>query len=168
MNATDTNITTHTGARPALSLYHANGKGTGSALTVGLRPASAEQEGALFVGIAPQERAKDNPFPRFDWEKEVVERLDFADVCAIVEVLRGESESIADGAGLFHRSPSAATAIRFRHVIEPVPGYMLEILRRWTDGEERNARFFLTSHEATGLCLAIEASIGVMCFGVPQ
>jgi hypothetical protein len=86
-------------------------------------------------------------------------------------VLRGETESIDEGKGLFHRYADKYQAIRFRHMIEPVCGYSLEVCETPTDANEqtseRSARIFFFSSEALGLSLAIEHSFAAIAFGVP-
>lgn len=151
--------------RPALRIYHANAKGTGSALTVALDPATATSDGRLIVALAPQ-RTADN-LPTFDWPREIVVGLRFADVCEFLRVFRGETESIADGRGQFHRTPAANIRVHLRHVIEPVCCYSLEVYeRRFSDLEERRICIALTPAEALGLCLAIEQGMAAMAFGI--
>lgn len=152
--------------RPALRIYHANAKGTGSALTVALDPATATSDGRFIVALAPQ---SDGNVPTFDWPREVVVGLRFADVCEFLRVFRGETESIADGRGQFHRTPAANIRVHLRHVVEPVCCYSLEVYeRRFSDSEERRVCIVLTSAEATGLCLALEHSMSLLAFGIPE
>lgn len=99
--------------RPKLAFYHANAKGTGCALKLERRPASAEAEGCFMATIANQmtvgDRRAPNPvYPRFDWEGAIAFKLGFSDVCKMLQVLRGECESLEDGHGVYHRSARAA------------------------------------------------------------
>ena len=159
------NNTTHS-PRPALAFYHANGRCTGSALTLALEPATAIRDGRIVAGIAPQENCE---HPRFDYSREIVFNLYFADVCEFLRVFRGETESVADGRGQFHRTPHANIRVHLRHVVEPVCCYSLEVYeRRFSDSEERRVCIVLTSAEATGLCLALEHSMSLLAFGVPE
>ena len=80
---------------PCLRLYHPNGKGTGCAMAMALRPADAAQDGFVVVSFANQmavgNPTGDNPtFPKFDWDNRVDVVLDFYDLCAILQVLRGD------------------------------------------------------------------------------
>lgn len=150
--------------RPALRIYHANAKGTGSALTVALDPATATSDGRLIVALAPQ-RTADN-LPTFDWPRGIVVGLRFADVCELLRVFRGEAESIADGKGLYIIDGGDRIRVNLRHMIDPVVGYLLEAYALLANGEERQVRIFLSSGEALGLCLAIEQGMAVMAFGI--
>jgi hypothetical protein len=96
-------------------------------------------------------------------------KLDFSDLTRIVQVLRGECESIEDGKGLYHRTARFYTRIALRHMVEPMAGYSLELYRTSNDGkDESNARIILSDAEALGLGLAIENSFGVISFGIPM
>ncbi len=162
--------------RPRLALYHANGKGTGGALQLELHPAHDNTDGCIMMQLANQMTVGDlrgpNPtYPRFDWEGAVCVKLDFNDLTKILQVLRGECESLEDGKGLYHRSPRASTRIVLRHMVEPRPGYMLEVYRNGlaqNPAEEKSARVFLPPNEALGVMAAIEGSMSVVCFGIPM
>lgn len=151
--------------RPTVAFYHANGKRTGSALTVALEPATVCRDGRLVVGLAPQDNSD---CPRFDWGRKIEFNLYFADVCEFLRVFRGETESIADGRGLFHRTAEANIRINLRHMVEPCSGYSLEVYERRvtdTDVREGSVSFTLSAAEALGLTLAIEGSMSALCFG---
>lgn len=174
MNA-ETNVkTTEKRWRPTAAFYHPNGKGTGSALKLELQPAVGQSEGCIMMRVANQltvgNRQGPNPvFPRFDWENSIVVKLNFDDLCKILQVLRGECESIEDGKGLYHRSSKAKTRICFHHVVEVVSGYSLEIYRTVFEGEqEQRVHFMLNPAESLGICEAIAGSMSVICFGVPS
>ncbi len=161
--------------RPRLVFYHPNGKGTGGALAVELCPAQAQNDGCMLVSLANQSaigdrRGPEPMFARFDWENSLGVKLDFNDLCKILQVLRGECEAVEDGKGLYHRSVKATTRIVFRHLLEPVAGYSVEVYRSLLgEGEgEVRARILLTSAEALGLCEAIAGSMAAICFGVPR
>lgn len=158
---------------PRLALYHATGRGTGSAATFEVVPATAGDGGAIRLKLARQATVgnRQGPTPsysRFDWEHALVVKLGFADLCAFLQVFRGERESLADGRGLLHVSARAQTSIRLSHRVEPAPGYSLEVYRKTlASGEESRAAILLTDSEAVGLCEAIAGSMAVICFGVP-
>ena len=159
--------------RPSLTFYHPNAKGTGCALSMDLHPAHDGVDGCFMMRVACQSavgdpRAARPTFARFDWERSIRVKLDFNDLCQILQVFRGASESIADGRGLYHRSPKAATRIVLRHLVEPVVGYSLELYRTPVGGEgESRAHILLTPSEARGLCEAVAGSMSVICFGIP-
>ena len=111
-----------------------------------------------------------NPtFPRFDWENLICVKLAFNDLCQILQVLRGECESIEGGRGLYHRTAKATTKIVFRHMIEPTAGYSLEIYRTpAAGGEETRAHLLFSPVEALGLCESIAGSLYLVSFGIPM
>lgn len=160
--------------RPTAAFYHPNGKGTGSALKLALYPAAGQSEGCIMMRVANQltigNRQGPNPtFPRFDWENSIVVKLNFDDLCKILQVLRGECESVEDGKGLYHRSSKAKTRICFHHVVEVATGYSLEIYRTAFEGEhEQRVHFMLNPAESLGVCEAIAGSMSLICFGVPS
>lgn len=167
-----------TDKRPSLTFYHANGKGTGSAMKLELYPARVgdPDSGAIYATIATQSSLGDRRstppvYPRFDWDNALKVKLDFTDLSKVLQVLRGETESIDEGKGLFHRYADKYQLIKFRHMIEPVCGYSLEVYETSAnDGErvnESTARIFLSNAEALGLSLAIEHSFAAIAFGDP-
>lgn len=158
--------------RPTLTMYHPNGKGTGSAIRLELHPAHDDTAGSIMATIATQLTTGNcmgsmPVYPRFDWDGAITVKLDFTDISKMLQVFRGEYESIEDGRGLFHKSTRGTTKITLRHIVEPIHGYMLEFYRK-TSEEDSNARIFLSPYEALGLATAIESSMGVICFGIPM
>ena len=150
-------------SNPTLKIYRANARGTGSALSVSLSPATAEADGEINIAIMPQ---TGDELPAFDGAAGVSARLYFADVCELVRVFRGECESIADGKGIYIRKQREAVRVRLAHVIEPVVAYRLELdyMGHRVD-DDRHAAIFLTPSEALGLCLCFEQSLAALCFG---
>ena len=158
--------------RPTLTMYHPNGKGTGSAIRLELHPAHDDTAGSIMATSATQLTTGNcmgsmPVYPRFDWDGAITVKLDFTDISKMLQVFRGECESIEDGRGLFHKSTRGTTKITLRHIVEPIHGYMLEFYRK-TSEEDSNARIFLSPYEALGLATAIESSMGVICFGIPM
>lgn len=161
--------------RPKLALYHASSKGLGSALKLELHPAHDDTEGSIMLIIANQMTVGDlrgaNPvYPRFDWENAATIKLGFNDLCSLLQVFRGEIETVNDGKGFYHNSTMWTTRIGFRHVIEPVSGYSLEVYRnpRNRDGESFRFHFMFSAAEAIGVCEAISDSMGLIAFGIPM
>lgn len=159
---------------PKLSLYHANPKGTGSAIQFELRPAHGFEEGAIYFRIAPQATvgsAANKVFPTFDWEKAIVGKLCFTDVCQMLQVFRGECETINDGKGLFQVSTKDTKVIRLAHVIDPVGCYMLDVTKTDKDADghpvenETRVRFSFSCAEALGLCEVFAGSLKEIAFG---
>ena len=160
--------------RPKLAFFHANAKGTGCASTLELHPAHDDTDGCIMLTVANQmtvgNRMGPNPtFPRFDWENRICVKLDFNDLCAMLQVFRGECESINGDHGLYHRTAKAATKIQLRHLVDPVSGYSLEVYRTPTGGgEESRAHLLLNTAEALGLCESITGAMYLVSFGIPM
>ena len=160
--------------RPNLAFYRASVKGTGSAVKMNLHPAHDDVDGSIMLTIANQmtvgNRMGPNPtFSTFDWDNAITVKLDFNDLTQILQVLRGETESINEGKGLYHRSPRGLTGIRFSHMVDPVSGYALDISRKsGKEGEETRAHFLFNSAEALGICEAFASSLYLVAFGIPM
>jgi len=158
--------------RPSLRFFHANGKGTGCAVSMELHPAHDRTDGSIMVKVANQmtvgDRRGPNPtFPRFDWENAISVKLDFTDLCKMLQVFRGECESIEEGRGLYHQTVRATTRIVLRHLIEPVAGYSFELYRTPAQGEETRAHIMFSPSEALGIAESIAGSLAVVSFGIP-
>ena len=160
--------------RPRLSFYHANSRGTGSAMQLELHPAHDSIDGSIWAQFANQITVGDRrgPVPTystFDWEHSIWVKLDFSDLTKMLQVFRGESESVEDGKGLYHSSPRGTTRIILRHMVEPMSGYSMAVYRTLKgSNEETSTSILLSANEAYGLTVAIEASLGFLCFGIPQ
>ena len=159
--------------RPQLALYHPNGKGSGGAAKFELHPAHNSSAGCVMLKMAAQSavacRAGEaTQFARFDWENAITVKLEFADISAMLQVFNGECESLGEGRGLYHRSAKAATKIAMRHIVEPKPGYSLDLYRTLPGGQETSSRFFFSPAEALGLTEAVCGSMAVICFGIPM
>ena len=125
--------------RPALTFYHPNSKGSGAAVELKLHPAHDNVNGSIMLRIANQSAVGDRRTPaptyaRFDWENAICVKLDFNDLCKVLQVFRGECESIDGDRGLYHQTARAATKIQLRHLVEPVSGYSLEVYRNLREG----------------------------------
>lgn len=163
------------GYRPKFTMYKANGKGTGSAVQFELHPAHDDVDGSIFLTLACQKTVGNamgpNPtFSTFAWDASMTVKLDFNDLSQMLQVFRGEVESVNNDRGLFHRTAGFDTVIKFRHVLEGTSGYALELYRNipGKTTEDRCGFFFFSSAEALGLSAAIENSLGVICFGIPK
>jgi len=161
--------------RPNLCFYHANPKGTGSAAQMNLHPAHDDMDGCIMLTMANQmtvgNRLGPEPtFSRFDWENAMTVKLDFSDLTQILQVLRGECESLGEGKGLYHLSARGSAIIRLSHLVDPVVGYMLDISRKPVGGGdvENRARMLLSPAEALGLCETIAGSLYLISFGIPM
>ena len=162
--------------RPALAFYHANPKGTGCAVKMTLHPATVDASGITADGYieltAANQMTVGNPtganptFPKFDFDNAIVTHLNFDDVSRLLQVFRGECESVNGDHGIYHRNPTRFLKIQLRHIIDPVSGYSLELYATPSDGgEERRAHFLMSCSEALGICEAFVSSMGVLAFG---
>ena len=160
--------------RPRLEFYHPNARGTGCAMAMALRPADSTQDGFIVVSFANQMTVGnmncDNPtFPKFDWENCVDVVLDFDALCAILQVLRGETESIGSGHGIFHKCKEYCQKIQLRHLIDPVCGYSFEVYEKQANGgEEKCVHMLLSPAESLGICESIAGSMYLITFGMPR
>lgn len=158
--------------RPQFALYHPNARGTGSAVKMDVHPALDDREGFIMLTLANQATVADRSsavkkYATFDWAKSLAVKLGFADLCALLQVFRGECEAVEEGRGLFHVSSAGTTKIGLKHMIDPHAGYLLDIYRTGTDGAESAARFFFGTGEALGLSEAVCGVMSAICFGVP-
>ena len=160
--------------RPRLEFYHPNAKGTGCAMAMALRPADSTRNGFVSVSIASQMTVGNpmdaNPtFSTFDWKNRVDVVLDFDALCAILQVLRGETESVGDGRGIFHKYKECRQKIQLRHMIDPVCCYSFEVFEAPVNGgDEKRAHMILTPAESLGICEAISGSMSLVAFGYPR
>lgn len=158
---------------PCLRFYHPNGKETGCAMVMKLRQADTTGGGYIVVSFANQmtvgNPTGDNPtFPKFDWENRVDVVLDFNDLCVILQVLRGETESVYEGRGIFHEYKECCQKIKFSHIVEPVCGYMFEVVEVSANGgEEKRVHMLMSSAESLGIYEAITGSMHLIAFGSP-
>ena len=160
--------------RPVQTFYHPNLKGNGAAIELELHPAHDDVDGSIMLRIANQcaignRNAATPTYARFDWRNSICVKLDFNDLCKMLQVFRGECESIDGDNGLYHQTARAMTKIQLRHLVDPISGYSLEIHRSTrAGGNGAHGHFMLTPAEATGLCEAIAGSMSVICFGIPM
>ena len=154
--------------RPKLLFYHANAKGSGSAAQFECYAASGDQEGRIFVSMAPQRHvAEDGQNATFDWKNKVVVKLGFSDLSALLLVLNGRIAELGDGKGLYHDSKSSTTIIRLAKQADPYSGYAFELSRKPKEGNETisRVRIVFSDAEAYGLACALEQSMGLIAFG---
>lgn len=161
--------------RPSLAFYHPNPRGTGCATKLALYPAvnenGKELDGYMLLTLSPQMTVGNpmgpNPtFPRFDWEHSLSVKLGFNDIAMFLQVLRGECEEINGDKGLFKRTQDGCYRITFRHIIDPVSGYALDIYKTPAGGgEEQRVRCLLSPAESLGVCEALSTTIWLVAFG---
>ena len=151
--------------RPAITICHANARGTGTALRLELHPARTDSDGSILATIAPQNAIK--PVASFYWNNSISVRLCLMDLAKILQVLRGNYESIDDGKGFYHRTINGFTVVRLYHRIEPIGGYVLDVAHKPDDGEAVRLVFSMTYDEAFAMAEAIDHAMLYVAFGVP-
>lgn len=154
--------------RPAMTMHHANAKGTGTAIRLELHPARPDADGSILATIAPQKSPTPAaPYASFDWDDSISVRLCFLDLTKVLQVFRGQYESIDDGKGIYHRTANGCTVVRLEHRIEPFSGYVLAVSHRPNGGDTVRLIFAMTYDEAFALSEAIGHAMLYVSFGVP-
>ena len=158
---------------PRFALFHPNSKCTGCAMKMEMHPASHDLDGYIMASFANQltvgnRSGEKITYSTFDWENMVCVKFDFNDLTKMLEVFRGMKLSLENGKGLFHSSASGNTKIMLKHICGEEDSYALEVCKtRASDPNPVTLRIVLKSSEAYGIALAIEDSLGAICFGVP-
>lgn len=179
-NQSDSNTSSHEelttrAYRPRLSFYHANNKGSGSVAQFEVVPASGERDGVVFLTLAQQKSVAtgtveqgNRQYATFDWQNRVTVKLNFSDLCQMLQVLRGTATTIAEGKGLYHSSHNTTTIINLTRLADPYPGLALEVSRKSkTESEALNRiRIVFNNAEAFGVGAVLEQSLGVIAFGI--
>lgn len=145
-----------------MNIEHPNARGTGAALRMELIPAEKARPGSLHFTIAPQ---KTQPVG-FGWGKESLEMyLSPVEAAELLMVLRGHTESIEDGKGIYWRDENTSKVFKACHAIEPLPGYVISITEAEHGGDTRQAQIRLTIVEALALEAAITGGMKELMFG---
>lgn len=163
--------------RPRLSFYHANGKGSGSAVRFEVVPASGDRDGVVFLTLAPQKSVAtgsveqgNRQYATFDWQNRITVKLNFSDLCQLLSVFKGQAATIADGKGLYHDSRNTTTLINLTRQSEPYTGLALEVSRRGKAESEQalRVRIVFNNTEAFGLGTVLEQILSLLAFGIPN
>lgn len=154
-------------------ICHPAPNGKGSALRLELHPARGRVPGYVYLEIARQRTAESaegevRTFATFDWPGKIAVKLGLDEIAEMIMIFRGMRESIQDGRGVFIRTARESCVFKFSHVIEPRPGYFLQLDRKPHDGEPESAYFVFRIAEAVWLSCALEASMNLLVFGVPR
>ena len=145
-----------------MNIAHPNARGTGTALRMEMIPAMKACPGSLHFTLAPQ---RTQPVG-FDWGRESLEMyLSPVEAAEFLMVLRGHTESIADGKGIFWRDEKTSKVFRACHAIDPLPGYIISITEAEHGGDPCQANIRLTLSEGIALEAAITGGMKEMMFG---
>jgi hypothetical protein len=157
-----------------LVFYHANPAGNGMAVRFELRlnRAGEDRYDCFFLEMAhqvvadPAAGGSGRRFGRFDWEKKITVKLDFADLCEFLLVLEGRRESAGGRNGLYHQVGDANTLIALKRTAEPNGcRYLLGLSKKSKDGTQIfKGHIVLSEAEATGLRCVLQCSLFFMTF----
>lgn len=158
--------------RPRLTFYHANSKGSGSAVQFEVVPIGGDRSGAVYMTLARQKSVAgvndegQRRYASFDWQNKVIVKLNFNDLCQMLLVFRGKNQTI-DG-GLYHDSRSKTTIINLTRQTEPFPGMVLDVSRKAKEGNDDpiRVRIVLNDAETYGLGTVLEQSLSAVAFGI--
>lgn len=158
-----------------LRFYHANSKGSGSAMQLELRPAVADHDGAIFLLLAAQKSVANlvngaRQFATFDWKNRINVKLNFSDISAMLMVFEGKRENINEGKGLYHTLKEITNVIYVERKAEPYPGVEIGISKRikGQEGQEQRLRLLLNPVEAFGLGRVLMLTLPLIAFGIPK
>lgn len=155
-----------------LCLYHANLKGTGSALRLEPRINRDDRDryNCIFLEMAsqltaPSRRGGGGGHATFDWRNKVTVKLGFADLAELLTVLEGGADH-AGGArnGLYHAAGGGNTLIGFRANRETGAYHLSVSAKRRPEEEARKIGITLTAAEATGLRCLLQTGLFFVTF----
>ena len=154
-----------------LTFYHANSRGTGSAIQLELKlnRNRGDNYNCFFLEMARQKTSGSTGNGRtqatFDWASKAIVKLDFLDVCEFLNVLEGRVEHVGGRHnGIYHEVDGMNTIIGFKHDQEQA-GYSLGISRKNTQREHLfKGHITLTDAEATGLRSVFHTGLFFMAF----
>ena len=162
---------------PNLILCHATRKGNGSAMKVALEPPRVVADsvngsrfligGKVYFSLATQSTVGEgvSSFPTFDWDNAVYYALDWREVAMVIQVFRGECESLFDDMGITNVTAGSDNRLMLKHVTD-LYAYSLEISNiTRKDGITRTVSATLSDAEALGLCKALSAVMKTLVFG---
>ena len=159
--------------RGRVTFYHANAKGTGTALQVELRlnRNGESRQNCMFFDMARQKTAatrdESGRTPAtFDWAGKVTVKIDFPDICELLTVLEGRCDHVGGTRdGLYHEAGNANTIISFKRNAEPA-GYALGISKRSKAGDPIfRGQIVLSDPEGIGLRCLLQGSLFPMTLG---
>jgi hypothetical protein len=109
-------------------------------------------------------------YATFDWQNRVTVKLNFNDLCQMLQVFRGVATNIAEGKGLYHNSGDTTTIINLNRQSEPYAGLALDVSRRSRAESDSvvRVRIMFKDAEAFGVGAVLEQSLGLIAFGIPK
>ncbi len=142
----------------AISFYHPNGKGTGSAMRLEPRINRDDRDryNCFFMELASQKTAANlkggaGVPATFDWAGKITVKLGFLDMAEILTVLEGRSDNAGGSRnGLYHAAGNGNTLISFQANREQRI-YHLSVSKKNGSETPRKLGITLSEVEATGL-----------------
>ena len=155
-----------------LTLYHPNGRNTGSALQLELRlnRENEDRYDCFFLEMALQKTqgasSGDGRTPAtFDWAGKATVKLDFLDVCELLTVLEGRStQAGGQRNGIYHESGNASTIISLKRS-EETGGFFLGVSKKEKQGNQLfKGHVVLSQAEAVGVRSVLQTGLFFMAF----
>lgn len=116
---------------------------------------------AIGIKLYPQ-RVSDN----IAYDEPLSTILFYDDMALILMVLQGLEESILNGKGIYRQYANHTMRILFRHIIDPVAGYELEIIDTKKDSlETKRAKITLQIQDALALSYGIQGVLSSSLIG---
>lgn len=101
----------------------------------------------------------------FDWNNPLCAFLNFTETAQLLQVFRGECESINEGKGIYSKNPDGNSIVKLEHRFEPAMCYSLGIAQS-IDGADAQAMFVMNNAEALGICEALSGVMKDIAFGL--
>jgi hypothetical protein len=154
-----------------VAFYHPNSAGTGAAMKLEARLNRSESDryNCFFMDMASQKSKAgmvdgEKTFAAFDWEHKLTVKLGFLDVCEMLTVLEGRSDTMGHGRnGLFHQNGSASTVISLQKADKG--GFLLGLSRKTGEtGAVSRVNLLLSDAEGVGLRAIFQAGLFFITF----
>lgn len=169
-NGTPNNNGTSGTYAPKLGFYHPTQSGGGAAMRLDLK-LTRGSDSCFFLELAPQKTAATRDGggrspATFDWEKKLIVKLGFTDVCEFLTVLEGRADKVGGQRnGLFHDNGKASAVISLQRNTEK-GGYSLGVSKKSKEGGDAVRQgILLNDSEAIGLRGILQASLFYLAFG---
>ena len=171
--------------RPALVFWHADARGRGCAVCLAPQAATAENDGALVLSLAPQsgplpdpvatvgeaaETADERRARLFDFSRALRVRLSPLEVAELLAVVGGQSSVLTHGGteGIHHNAPDRTASLGFKRSEDPNrPGFLLQLseIPKADPNARRFASFAFWPAEALLVRHALVGYLPRLCFG---
>lgn len=135
---------------PEVAIIHNNVRGTGSTFKLSMTSADINGAGCVEISISHQTGGDGHQV-----------RLGLVDVCKLLQVFRGECESVDDGRGIIAKDGESFVRVCLDHKFDPIPCYHLTI----TNADD-TASFNFTSAESYGIVALLERGVSFISLGL--